>query len=78
MFFFKLVLVFVVFSPLVTSTPLLGDGKQSDEFGRIVGGSPIDISQSPYQVAVLQIGSFTCGGSIISPKVVLTAAQCTE
>ena len=52
---------------------------------RIIGGTPIAIEQAPWQVAIAfnrnryQGGSkerFACGGSLIAPNVVLTAAHC--
>lgn len=52
--------------------------------GRIVGGVAISISDAPYQVALLldywNTGYYSqsCGGSIISRNVVLTAAHCTN
>ncbi|XP_053964168.1 trypsin alpha-like [Anastrepha ludens] len=43
---------------------------------RIVGGHRISITETPWQVAVIQSGSFICGGSIISSTWVMTAAHC--
>lgn len=48
---------------------------------RIVGGSGIDISEAPYQVAIGYAGDNTfdnqfCGGSLINEKWILTAAHC--
>ncbi|XP_055844791.1 serine protease SP24D-like [Episyrphus balteatus] len=43
---------------------------------RIVGGKDADIGQFPYQIVLYKDGSFTCGGSIISSRYVLTAAHC--
>lgn len=43
---------------------------------RIVGGFEIDIKDVPWQVSLQKNGSHFCGGSIISPKWILTAAHC--
>ncbi|XP_055913324.1 serine protease SP24D-like [Eupeodes corollae] len=43
---------------------------------KVVGGKDADIGQFPHQVALFKDGSFTCGGSIISSRYVLTAAHC--
>ncbi|XP_076619461.1 trypsin-1-like [Colletes latitarsis] len=42
---------------------------------RIVGGSPVDINQHPYQLS-LQTSGHICGGSIISSKWAVTAGHC--
>ncbi|XP_044734068.1 trypsin alpha-like [Chrysoperla carnea] len=46
--------------------------------GRIVGGEPTTIEEFPYQISLEISGSHSCGGSIISPNVILTAAHCTR
>ncbi|XP_053677263.1 trypsin-4-like [Anopheles nili] len=51
--------------------------KQKHNF-RIVGGFPIDISEAPFQVSLMINGRHACGGSIISPNWVLTAAHCLD
>ena len=43
---------------------------------RIIGGEKTDIKQHPWQVALQFKGSFFCGGSIIAPNWILTAAHC--
>ena len=43
---------------------------------RIVGGEKTDIRQHPWQVALQFKGNFSCGGSIIAQRWVLTAAHC--
>uniref|UniRef100_A0A182QDV6 trypsin n=1 Tax=Anopheles farauti TaxID=69004 RepID=A0A182QDV6_9DIPT len=45
---------------------------------QIVGGFPVDISEIPYQVLLRHNGSALCGGSIISPDWILTAAHCVH
>ncbi|KAF7280899.1 hypothetical protein GWI33_005365 [Rhynchophorus ferrugineus] len=44
--------------------------------GRIVGGVLANISDLPYQVALLKRGVLYCGGSIIAARTILTAAHC--
>jgi trypsin len=43
---------------------------------KIVGGEPTDIKEHPWQVALQFKGDFSCGGSIIAQRWVLTAAHC--
>jgi trypsin len=51
---------------------------------RVVGGVNVSISQFPWQAAVVRTGASNaffrqfCGGSLITPSVVLTAAHCVE
>ena|SRR5215216_2158817 len=44
----------------------------------IVGGAPADAAQWPYAVAIFRKGHFHCGGSVIGPTKVLTAAHCID
>ncbi|KAL4807909.1 trypsin-like cysteine/serine peptidase domain-containing protein [Aspergillus unguis] len=44
----------------------------------IVGGDDAEIAEYPYQIALLYQGSLRCGGSIISPKYVVTAGHCAD
>lgn len=43
---------------------------------RIVGGYPASPGQFPHQVSLQLNGQHACGGSIISPYTILTAAHC--
>lgn len=44
----------------------------------IVGGGPADYSKWQFTVALLRNGRFACGGTVIAPTKVLTAAHCIE
>ncbi|XP_063923282.1 trypsin-1-like [Zophobas morio] len=52
-------------------TPTINDG-------RIVGGHDISIEEAPYQVSLQYDNSHSCGGSIVAPNYIVTAAHCTE
>lgn len=45
---------------------------------RIVNGTLVTIEDAPYQISLQVRGKHTCGGSIISPEYILTAAHCVE
>lgn len=63
---------FAIVSPVIPGEPI----RPLDE--KIVGGEVIDIKLAPYQVSLVYNSYFTCGGSIISLKHILTAAHCTR
>nr|XP_016994487.2 trypsin beta-like [Drosophila takahashii] len=46
--------------------------------GRIVGGTATTISSVPWQISLQRNGGHSCGGSIYSTKVVVTAAHCLQ
>ncbi|XP_013102958.1 trypsin alpha-4 [Stomoxys calcitrans] len=46
--------------------------------GRIVGGSPTTINSYPWQISLQRSGAHSCGGSIYSPYIVVTAAHCLQ
>ncbi|MFE2266098.1 serine protease [Streptomyces griseosporeus] len=62
--------------PLVSAVPAAADSV-------VVGGFPVDVAQSPWTVAVssrdrfggTRAGQF-CGGAVVGPTTVLTAAHC--
>lgn len=61
-----------------TAAPLAAPARASDIHYRIVGGSDSSAQGAPWQVAVKDVflGAL-CGGSIIGPSVIVTAAHCT-
>ncbi|EDX06620.1 trypsin beta [Drosophila simulans] len=46
--------------------------------GRIVGGTATTISSFPWQISLQRNGGHSCGGSIYSARVIVTAAHCLQ
>ncbi|XP_044259427.1 trypsin delta-like isoform X2 [Tribolium madens] len=46
--------------------------------GRIIGGDVATIEDNPWQVSLEAFGIHNCGGSIISPNTIITAAHCID
>ncbi|XP_016947655.3 trypsin delta [Drosophila biarmipes] len=46
--------------------------------GRIVGGTTTTISSFPWQISLQRSGSHSCGGSIYSSNIIVTAAHCLQ
>jgi subtilisin-like proprotein convertase family protein len=44
----------------------------------VAGGQPADLGEWPWQVLLLVEDDVWCGGSLLAPDVVLTAAHCTD
>lgn len=44
----------------------------------IVGGNDTDITKAPYQISLHIFDEFQCGGSIVAPSFVVTAAHCVD
>ncbi|XP_055372550.1 trypsin 3A1-like isoform X2 [Condylostylus longicornis] len=50
--------------------------QQETPSAKIIGGTTTDITSVPYLVSILYNGVHDCGGSLVSPIFVLTAAHC--
>ncbi|KAH8321717.1 hypothetical protein KR074_012505, partial [Drosophila pseudoananassae] len=46
--------------------------------GRIVGGTTTTINSFPWQISLQRSGSHSCGGSIYSANIIVTAAHCLQ
>ncbi|XP_037888064.1 trypsin-like [Glossina fuscipes] len=62
--------------PSSSLSPLLSNQINYD--GRIVGGSATSISNLPFTVSLQFDGTHICGGSILKPHIILTAAHCFQ
>ena len=52
--------------------------KEVELASRIIGGEDAPVDRYGYMATLLLNGSFFCGGSLIAPNVVLSAAHCVE
>ncbi|KAM7354829.1 trypsin delta/gamma-like protein CG30031 [Cochliomyia hominivorax] len=52
--------------------------KGSESTGRIVNGSITNINSAKFTVNLRVNGKFICGGSLITPEIVVTAAHCVK
>ncbi|BFZ02559.1 hypothetical protein BsWGS_05598 [Bradybaena similaris] len=67
-------------SPLVLpcADPTFRCGRPNqNQFGsRVVGGQEAQLGAWPWMVALVELGYVACGGAIINPRLILTAAHC--
>ncbi|WP_217512152.1 S1 family peptidase [Vibrio metschnikovii] len=68
----------VIGTLLLSSSPLMASGTDSDITARIIGGEKAQPNDWPYMVSLVYTGKNDpfCGGTLISQQHVLTAAHC--
>nr|AID60348.1 trypsin-14 [Nilaparvata lugens] len=76
----KATMSFINLLPALFSLPfLLVSGQLQRPSGSnltIINGQPVAEGEIKYQIALIREGKFHCGGSIIGPETILTAAHC--
>ncbi|CAK1589845.1 unnamed protein product [Parnassius mnemosyne] len=64
---------------MLTASSALSETDSKEEWDRIVGGTKAPNGSAPYQVSLRYFGTrHFCGASIITTKVILTAAHCVD
>nr|ADL28819.1 fibrinolytic enzyme [Urechis unicinctus] len=72
-------LLLISLAALATAAPATFDAVPALSVeSRIIGGSPADITNFPYQLSLRFTGSHTCGAVVASANRALTAAHCTD
>lgn len=74
MMLFNLTIVLSLVASISGNTYILSD-KEEDN-AKIVGGEEAKDGAAPYQVSLQSPYGHNCGGAIIHPKFILTAAHC--
>uniref|UniRef100_A0A1I8MZQ1 Peptidase S1 domain-containing protein n=1 Tax=Musca domestica TaxID=7370 RepID=A0A1I8MZQ1_MUSDO len=67
-------IVYLTTCLLLLLSPASSQSTQS--LARIVGGTKTTINNVPYLVQLRQQGNFICGGTLVAPRFVVTAAHC--
>lgn len=62
--------------PIVVPPPLTACGLRTGYSARIVGGNMSALAQWPWQASLQFQGYHLCGGSVITPVWIVTAAHC--
>lgn len=62
--------------PWLVDEPINGRLMMRDAEGKVVGGTDAEAGFAPHQIALERSNSFICGGSLITPRTVLSAAHC--
>lgn len=72
----RMALTAALATTLAAGTAVVGFGASSAS--AIVDGEATTTTANPWQVSLQADGEHFCGGSLVSPRVVITAAHCTE
>lgn len=71
---FLLLAFFLLYANQIKASPF----NENDESSRIVGGTVTNISRAKFVVNLRKKGKFICGGTLVAPTFVITAAHCVE
>ncbi|KAJ8668404.1 hypothetical protein QAD02_010067 [Eretmocerus hayati] len=69
-------LMLITYMALVSFSEIQGSSDAPDRSSRVLGGFDASIEDYPFMASIRYARSHVCGGTIISPDIVLTAAQC--
>lgn len=62
--------------PACSPNPVCGCSLNSSSLTRIIGGTPAGVDVWPWAVSIRVSNAHICGGTLISPTLVVTAAHC--
>lgn len=71
-------LIFILKIFLVFYVSIVRASHTNGSYSRIVGGSEAGKAMAPYHISIQNANRHFCGGAIIRPKFVVTAAHCLK
>jgi len=65
-------------APATPNPPAASCGNPAIQSSRVIGGDKAVPHSWPWQILLMRVGRPMCGGSLVSPKFVITAAHCVS